>query len=102
LQNRDFNASGIFPALPGKIYEYKCSSGGSTKMTMTKPEMNGETYETGNPKQSNTIYYSDYFDNILVAKTGLQGYYTNYQIEFIGSDNKPHVISYRDDQVAFP
>ena len=102
VQIRSFNASVSFPLLPGRVYEYKCIASSASKLTSTRPEVSREPYEIGSEKYPSIIYYSDYLDTVLMIKFERQGGYTSYQVEFIGSDNKPHLLSYRDDKLVMP
>jgi hypothetical protein len=96
-QGRSFVASNIFPSLPGKVYEYKCSSSASSSFTG-----NNVASEDGMAPVRSTAYYSEYLDMNLVNRSDGVQQWTTYNIEFIGSDNKPHLLSYRDDQIALP
>jgi hypothetical protein len=99
MQSRSFLASSIYPPLPGKVYEYKCATSGSMVMTM---KYNKNTTQDGIAPSRSTIYYSDYLDMSLLQKVDVPGQSITYKIEFLGSDNKPHLISYSDDQLALP
>jgi hypothetical protein len=96
-QQRSFAASSAFPSLPGKVYEYKCVSSGSTVMTI-----NNEKVENGIQPNTSTSYYSDYLDMILMSKSVGVDQYSSSKIEFMGVDNKPNSISFRSDQIALP
>jgi hypothetical protein len=99
MQSKSFVASGIYPSLPGKVYEYKCVTSSSLAMTM---KYNNNTTEDGTAPSKSTIYYSDYLDINLLHKVDVPGQSITYKIEFLGSDNEPHFISYNDDQIALP
>ena len=94
-QSRSFSAASMFPTLPGKVYEYKCNSTGSTFMVMNN-QKNGLT-----PMQY-TLYYSDYLDINLMVRIEGSPQWTTYKIEFMGSDKKPGLLSYRNDKIAIP
>jgi hypothetical protein len=99
IQKNSFLASSAFPSLPGKVYEYRCTSSGSTSLTT---KSNNDTTENGTEPTSSTMYYSDYLDmNLMYKLVGVQQWVT-YKIEFIGGDNKPHLLSYRNDQISLP
>ena len=87
----------MFPTLPGKVDEYKCNSTGSTFMVMNNQKM-----ENGLTPMQYTLYYSDYLDINLMVRIEGSPQWTTYKIEFMGSDKKPGLLSYRNDKIAIP
>lgn len=97
LQGGSFIASSAFPSLPGKVYEYKCVTTSASSL-----DMNNQTSESGTDPFRSMYYYSDYLDMLLFYKYESPGQWVSYKVEFIGSDGKPHLLSYRNDQIALP